>query len=209
MTIDSMDIVYYSFAFLVPGYIMDEIIGLIIPADKEDVKIKAIKCLMYSIINYVIWASWGIRILQNFFDSKSVLYWCVFVVALILTSILSGLFIGCLKGSEKIRHILNSILLKIGLSASYPIPTAWDYKFNKLEQASGVWLLVTLKNGNIYRGWFGNNAIAGSNQTSKDIYMEACYVQMDPNDQWKKVDQTDGIWISADEIVVVEFFKES
>ena len=206
MTISSLDVVYFTFAFLVPGYIIDEIIDKITPTKKEKIEIRFLRCLLYSVVNYVLWAAWGIRLIDKFFKDDDITYWIIIALGVIVTGILTGIIVGVLKAVRISAKILNPILLKMNIALKHPAPSAWDYQFNKLQSSCGEWVIVRLKSGNVVYGRYGSGSFSSSEESERDLYLEKIYI-FDQNKTWVETERTDGIWISASEISTIEFVK--
>lgn len=207
MTVNSLDVIYYTFAFIVPGYIIDEIIDKISPVKTEKTDIRFLRCLLYSVINYVVWAAWGIRLINKFFKNKEdITYWLVVDLAVIVSGAITGFVIGIIKAKRLSAKILNPMLLKMNIALKHPAPTAWDYQFNKLQSGCGEWVIVRLKSGETVYGRYGTGSFSSSEETERDIYLERTYSWSD-NGAWIETDRSDGIWISPNEISTIEFIK--
>lgn len=207
MTVNSLDVIYYTFAFIVPGYIIDEIIDKISPVKTEKTDIRFLRCLLYSVINYVVWAAWGIRLINKFFKNKEdITYWLVVALAVIVSGAITGFVIGIIKAKRLSAKILNPMLLKMNIALKHPAPTAWDYQFNKLQSGCGEWVIVRLKSGETVYGRYGTGSFSSSEETERDIYLERTYSWSD-NGAWIETDRSDGIWISPNEISTIEFIK--
>lgn len=85
---------------------------------------------------------------------------------------------------------------------NHPIPTAWDYIFNKKEEC---FVTVTLKSGKTVSGNFFCNSFASSETIELDLYIEKIY-DVDDNENWNEVPRSLGMYISKDEIETIEFF---
>ena len=175
MDFSSIEAVEYAFAFLIPGYIMEVVINSFVPLKREEEKFRFIRCLMYSIINYIIWASWGIRLLQKWLKPEDYLFWIIVAVAVIISGCLTGFAIGIIKSKDFVPKILNKMLIKIKVQISGAKPSAWEDKFSRMDLKSGCWMLITAKNGKCYAGWYGADSYAGSEYAIKDIYLERTY----------------------------------
>lgn len=55
-------------------------------------------------------------------------------------------------------------------------------------------------------GKFGCSSLASSEKDERDIYQEEIY-NMDEDGKWVKRERTDGIWIKASNIKVIEFIN--
>jgi Family of unknown function (DUF6338) len=64
-----------------------------------------------------------------------------------------GLLLGVAAQKEWGDRIAN----RFGLSLVHVIPAAWDWRFSKVPRG-GVYIMVTLANGDRIPGWFGTNS---------------------------------------------------
>jgi len=51
-----------------------------------------------------------------------------------------------------------------------------------------------------------DNYCASSNENDRDLYIKEVY-KIDDNGKWKRVENTDGILIKAEQVKYIEFFK--
>ena len=82
-------------------------------------------------------------------------------------------------------------------------PSAWDYKFSKIE---AEWVIVTLTDDSVIAGFMGGLSFASSNEGERDIYINEVY-KIDDDNNWKIQTDTNGILIKAENIKYIEFFK--
>lgn len=68
------------------------------------------------------------------------------------------------------------------------------------------WVIITLDNDKHIYGKFGCSSLASSEKDERDIYQEEIY-NMDEDGKWVKRERTDGIWIKASNIKVIEFIN--
>lgn len=74
MTIDSINVVFYTCIFLLPGYIIQEIITSLTPSKQYSDNVKLLRFLGYSILNLAVW-SWLYMIVLNELKSDQALHW--------------------------------------------------------------------------------------------------------------------------------------
>ncbi|MCZ4260474.1 DUF6338 family protein [Limimaricola sp. G21655-S1] len=115
------------------------------------------------------------------------------------------LLIGAALGISYQKEYVSRIAARCNLKIAHPVPTAWDYVFSKLE--AGTWVVVTLKNYEDIYGYFGGLSFASSDLERRDIYIQ------DVRDyNWNPVEEPGrarGVWISEDDIVMVQFVAHS
>ena len=199
MTINSYQIILYTGLFLVPGYIIDEIISTIMPQKTYSDKVKTVRFIGYSILNFFVWI-WLYWLLHKHIPPERTLYWALIIFCTLITSTITGFIIGILRKKELVRAIFK----KFNIQAEHPIPTAWDYKFS--ETTESRWIIVTLANGTHMRGLYSCRSLASSDEQYRDIYIEEVYC-MDENEKWIKMKRTDGVWINPSEIKMIEFLN--
>jgi hypothetical protein len=201
MTINSLDIVFLTCVFLIPGYIIQEIIALFCPPKAIGDAKSFLSNLLYSIINCAIW-SWAYQLLFNSqVKYASILFWIIILAITLLGAILLGFTIGILKNKDLFRKLIIKITKK---TIMHPIPTSWDYKFSKIDY--GNWIIVRLVDGKQVAGLYSSNSFSSSEVNERDLYIEEVYL-INSNNEWIKQERTDGILINASEIRTIEFFK--
>lgn len=195
--VNSFESIMYTLKYVIPGYIILEIIRMITPSSKKTETEIVVQSIGYSILNYSIW-SFVFSLLEISFSNNTILLKVMQSVALILTGIITGVCIAVIKKKNIMGRILG--LLKIDTTNS--IPTSWDYVFSKYEP---YWLEIGVSDGKVIRGLFYHNSFASSEPGEKDIYLEELYEKKE--DSWEKVRQTKGVWINHNEIRYIKFYK--
>ena len=195
--VNSFESIMYTLKYVIPGYIILEIIRMITPSSKKTETEIVVQSIGYSILNYSIW-SFVFSLLEISFSNNTILLKVMQSVALILTGIITGVCIAVIKKKNIMGRILG--LLKIDTTNS--IPTSWDYVFSKYEP---YWLEIGVSDGTVIRGLFYDNSFASSEPGEKDIYLEELYEKKE--DSWEKVRQTKGVWINHNEIRYIKFYK--
>lgn len=197
MVLENWETIVYTCVFILPGFIITELIDSIVPP-KSFRELKFIfSCIIYSIINLALWIWLDVIIFENL-KSKNVLFYIVLSSSNIMTSIITGTIIGLIKHCELSRKIFR--LFKVQMN--HPIPTAWDYFFNKKEEC---FITVRLKSGNTVSGKFFCNSFASSEAAERDLYIEKIY-DVDDKNTWNEVPRSLGMYISKGEIETIEFF---
>lgn len=111
-----------------------------------------------------------------------------------------GLVFGVIHQTGVANWIGNMTRMKL----THPAPTSWDYVFGGLN--GGVWIVVTLQDHAPVYGFFGDLSFAASDLTRRDLY-----IQDVRNDDWTETEdsgRTRSIWISEEQIVMVEIIKD-
>jgi hypothetical protein len=83
-------------------------------------------------------------------------------------------------------------------------PTAWDHYFNGSQDC---FALVHLKRGGTVGGLYKGTSFASSYPEGKDLYLQESWVLDEDGAFKEKAEQTNGFWVSADEIEIIEFLK--
>jgi len=201
--ISSFDVVFYTLAFVVPGFLIDLFLRKFVPQEKQSDQHNVFYYLTLSFVNYAAW-SWLIyNMMKNDY----------FTVHPILTGFLwfAIIFIGPL-----VIAIITLLLYKfkvLGKIAAYfkvntvhPIPTAWDYKFSTITEKK--WVVVVLENDIQIAGVWWAKSFASSVAEERDIYLEEVYTIEGEKGLWKKVPRTDGMYIKGNQIKLIQFWND-
>lgn len=200
--LDSFEAVFYTLAFVVPGFIMLSSFRMIVKTRDETSQINLIRFVCFSSINYGVW-SWLIYLLvkTNFLSHSLFLRSLLWLFIIFISPILLGLFIGYLSD----RNIVSKLLTKLGLKIIQPIPSAWDYFFSKILQP--IWVLVTLQDGSEIAGIFGIRSFSSSDNQERDLYLEKVY-SICTDGSWCEVVDSKGVLISSRHIKSLEFWQD-
>lgn len=199
MALDNWETIVYTCIFLLPGFIITELIDSIVPP-KSFREVKFIfSCIIYSIINLALWIWLDVIIIEKF-KAKTVPFYIVLSSSNIVTSIITGSIIGLIKHFELSRKLFGLFKIKM----NHPVPTAWDYFFNKKEEC---FVTIRLKSGNMVSGNFFSNSFASSDAEERDLYLEKIY-DVDDANVWNEIPRGKGMYISKDEIETIEFFQK-
>lgn len=196
MTIDSLETVFYTCMFLLPGFIVKSIIDTLIPPSKHNDSKYFFSCLLYSIVNCAIW-SWAYLLLNKISKVHSTVYWIFLLAITVVGATLLAIFIGGVKQ----RGFIERLFAKMKVNKIHPVPTAWDYYFSKQKES---WIIVTLKNGKTIYGKFSNHSFASSDAEERDLYIEKTY-NIKEDMTWVEDDKSNGILVTKDEVETIEF----
>lgn len=122
---------------------------------------------------------------------------------MIVVTILGATIIAFLIGYIKQKGIIECVFSKLKVNKIHPIPSAWDYYFAKQEPA---WIIVTLKSGRVIYGKYFQNSFASSDAEERDLYIEKTYT-VDEELNWIDDERSKGVFISKDDIEIIEFFS--
>jgi len=102
-----------------------------------------------------------------------------------------------------IQHdVLSGIGRLIKLKFIHPIPTGWDWKFGG---TSPSYVLVTLVNGTVVAGWFGEDSMASSDPDRRDLFLEKVYTIPPDGSAWVETPNSAGIYFDGKQIAAIEF----
>jgi hypothetical protein len=199
MTFGSLDTVYYTLTFLVPGVIATAIHSVFITRRDDQGRSAILRYLAFSALNFGIW-SWAIYLVAGA-NALADCRWCAaafwFVVTFVSPAV-AGIALGYWTQCEKGRRLLQ----RLGLLPVHVIPTAWDWRFGRM--AGAHWALVTLKDGTTVMGFFGGNSFASSSPAERDIYLEQLMHEVDG--KWVLDTEGKGALITGSEIRMIEFW---
>lgn len=197
--IHSAEALFYTLAFLVPGFVMYATYSVFAVRRAEVPKLSFLRFLTLSCVNYAAW-SWLVYLIfsAEFFAGHAVRS----AAALGWIILGSPLALGLVAGYFSQKETIRKVLMGLGLRPMHPVPTGWDYKFSTIKKA--VWVPVTLKDGSHVAGLFGSKSFASSDPKERDLYIQRVY-RIEKEGPWKPVERSDGILIAGDQIKYVEF----
>lgn len=191
-----------AIAFLIPGFIITNIIRRVIPKVDKDYKTNVLENFIFSFLNIFLWAIpiYKIYINIEWWNKKILLLWLVCLLIIFLSPIIIAAVIIIFYQKEMFRRLCQYF----NVSSIDTEPSAWDFKFKQIENE---WVIITLKDETTIEGYIGVNSFISSNCKERDLYIDEQY-KISKNGEWKKVNRTDGIWIKNDEIKYIEFLKD-
>ncbi|HAF0292528.1 TPA: hypothetical protein G9C53_004922 [Salmonella enterica subsp. enterica serovar Typhimurium var. 5-] len=201
MTIESLEIVFYTLLFVVPGFITDSVYRYCYPQREDTGQYTIIRYLWFTFINYILWFPLIYLILSNDFHRSHPLW--SFVISGFLVLVGPGI-LGFIISIIIIQGWLRKILQKFGFNPIHVIPTSWDYQFNRIENYAYV--IICFIDGSTLGGLYSNQSFASSKSEERDIYLEKVY-DIDTDGNWIEKDNTYGIWIASTDIRAIEFLK--
>ena len=130
-------------------------------------------------------------------DEHPLLAGVLLLVPVLVSPILLGLVTGHFYQQDRVKHLLA----RFGFRTIHPIPTAWDFHFNR---AKPYWVIVRLCDGSLVFGLFGYKSFAGDAPGERDLYLESL---CRPNQQgeWVPIKDSGGIIIKAEQVATIEF----
>lgn len=198
MTIESFDMLFYTAIFVLPGFVINSIIDATNPPKRHNDGIYFLKCLLYSIIHCAIW-SWAYSLILNHTFKHFTLYW----ISLVLLTLAGAAVMATLIVIIKQKNLIYKMLEKLKIRSIHSTPTAWDYIFS---QQHSDYVIVTLTDDTKIKGWFSTNSFASSDSEERDLYIEDLYYD-EGEQEWVEDADSNGIYISKDQIKFIEFKK--
>lgn len=202
--------VLFAILFLIPGFIWQKI-SQASSVYSRPVKVNLLECLTLSCINYLLASPIVCLLLPHWpadldpKDPGSVLNKLGY---LYLAAWLSLVFILPVVGGVLTAKIpqwgwLNRSLGKVGITLLHPAPTAWDYAFARGHE---YWARIELTNDELVEGIFGENSLASSEGSERDLFLESVYELDSDTGEYEAVEDNEGIYIRAGDIRTISFF---
>jgi hypothetical protein len=200
MTFTSFDAVFFTVAFLVPGFIWESVLSLFLRRRDDRADRAWVRFLTLSAFNYALW-SWLIYLL---FVRAGVLAepWMA-ALAWFFMLLVSPVAFGVATGLLSQRAVVRRLLARYGVYTVHPVPTAWDYVFS---HSTGSWVLVTLTDGSTVAGVFSARSFASSDAAERDLFLERLY-KVEDDGPWQPVPMNRGVWIQGEAIRAIEFLE--
>ena len=167
---------------------------ILFAARKIDWKVALLQGLFYSVLNLVACLPILIPIHQvGFWGNHPYLYTAGLMAVLLVFPVAWPFLYRYLI---KWRWVASKIQL--------PYDAAWDYFFDRKMPA---FVVLQLRNGSKFGGYFGPRSYATSFPTEGDIYLETVYKVDEEGNFTEPVDETAGAIIRKDQYDLIEFFK--
>jgi hypothetical protein len=191
--LSKFEAVYIALVFIVPGYIFLTCRNQFLPGQGRLGKDQIISYVTLSGVNFVL-LGW---IVYALYANDAALEWKIFgwVAVMALIPAGAGIALGCCTQREIIRRVYHWV----GLEPIHRVPSAWDYKFS---QSPGEWVLVTLKNGVQFAGWWAGRSFASDDKAERDLLIERVF-EVPDNGPWRETSRS--VLIAHGEIQTVEF----
>lgn len=200
LTFESIDVVFITAAFLVPGFIWSAVLSMLVPRRARATEVRFLEFLTLSCINHALWGGVTYAIIRSGFAGDHP-WWTGLLIFLAIGA--SPVVLGFLTGRWLQTDWIKTFLGRFGFRTIHPIPTAWDYHFSR---TGPCWVLVTFKGGERVYGLFHNRSFAGDDPSERDLYLEAVFKPTDSG-EWAPVEDSEGILIKGDQIAAIEFRK--
>jgi hypothetical protein len=200
MTFTSFDAVFFTTAFLVPGFIWESVLHLFLRRREDRADRAWVRFLTLSAFNYAFW-SWLIYLL--FVRAGVLAQPYMAALAWFFILLVSPVAFGVTTGLLSQRAVVRRLLARYGVYTVHPVPTAWDYVFS---HSTGSWVLVTLADGSTVAGIFSARSFASSDAAERDLFLEQLY-RVEDDGPWQPVPMNRGVWIRGEAIRAIEFLQ--
>lgn len=198
--INSFDVVFYTTIFIMPGFLIRNIIDTLNPPRKLTDSVLTLNYLGYSIINCAC-LSWIYKIILSLKNTHPVLFWLLFLSITLVGALLIGFIIAIFKQT----NVIDRVWSKFNVKSIHPTPTAWDYVFS---QQKASYVIVTLEDGTEIRGLYSFHSFCSSDNENRDLFLEKTY-KIGNNDEWIYSPDSNGIYIPSAKIKYIEFKEGS
>ena len=197
-------------AFVVPGFVwwrVHQYLQISRPAQRA----AWIELFTMSAVNYAIWSWWlptlwiataaamrqSFESPQGLVDGTTELPVLGWVIVTFFSPVALGAVTGFAQRSGKWRQFLVGTLR---LNVPHPVETGWEYAFSK---GDWLWATVTLTDGSVVEGIFGDDSLASTRAGERDVYLQKYY----PAESGRPmpVENDAGIWVAAPMIKAISF----
>lgn len=196
--LNNRDMLVYTLAFVIPGFIIYSVSCTISPQKNEQAPNSILKFLLYSCINYALWGGWIFAMLaSSYYKDHPYITAFIWSIAILITPVIIGILLGLLN-----KHtVLKKFFEKFNINIVHPAPAAWDYIFGNVN--GHVYVIVILKDGSEIYGYFSSNSFASTDSSERDLYLEKQF--RNNNGVWEQVPNDMGVYVKADQIKHIEF----
>lgn len=198
-------------AFIVPGFVWWRV-HQYLQISRPTQRAAWMELFTMSSVNYAIWSWWlptlwvttAAAIRSDFSDAPSVvgrdhveLPVAGWVIITLFSPVGLGLVTGFAQRTGKWRRFLVGSLR---LNVPHPVETGWEYVFGRGEW---LWATITLTDGSVVEGIFGDDSLASTRAGERDIYLQKYY----PSESGRPmpVENDAGIWVAAPMIKAISF----
>lgn len=127
-------------AFIIPGFIITSIKNKIVPTQNKEYKVKIVEFFVYSFVNLFLWGMPLCKMYKNM--NWYIEHYCITWGILLLIIFVTPIMISCILVFINKKEFIRKNLSKFNINVIETEPTAWDFKFAKIESE---WVIVTLK----------------------------------------------------------------
>ncbi len=191
MDIWEIDKLFLFIAFVIPGFISIKAYQVIFPGTERATADQLIDAIAYSSINYALLIFPILAVESGTMrDSCRFLYYSFYIFVLFFAPIVWVLLWKYIRTRDFFQR-----------NAPHPTAKPWDYVF---AQRKSYWVKVTLKDGTVIAGRYGDKSFASSAPAPEQIYLEQTWVLNNNGGFERAKNDTAGVLILSSEISYVE-----
>lgn len=192
--IGTLDGLYIALAFIVPGFVFSAVRNQFTTGRERQGSEQVFRYIAYSAFNYAIFSGVIYLVLDHYSSpfARAAMWFFVILIGPAITGTLSGASIQ----NDWVRKSLHRVKLR----PVHVVPSAWDYKFGRME---GQWVLITLKNDLKFAGYCGVASFASSDMAERDLYIEQVF-DIDDENRWTPTRKS--VLVCSGEIRTIEFW---
>ena len=179
MPFDTLQKVAFALLFLAPGAIATWVRAQFLTGRVPPPSSAALTLLILSTLYLALVLPIAAPLLAPFGQSTVVYFWWYYAGwfgIVFVGPVLFGMLLGWI--ARKRPH--EKLLARFGINPVHATPTAWDYAFGLGREA---WILVTLKDGTRFAGWYSASSFSSSDPNERDVYIDPAYA-LGANDEW-------------------------
>jgi hypothetical protein len=182
--------------FVVPGFVAMKSHDLLVPSETRSWGDSLLEAVSYSMLNLAL-LFWLVAILQKegFQDRYPLAYMLGIFVTVFIAPVGWAVMVRYIRTSRRLRQIVL-----------HPSPTAWDYFFDLRRP---FWVIVHLKSGDMFGGFYGEKSFASSFVRGQDLYLEEVWRLDDEGRFIERIEQTAGALVRRDDCTHIEVFEGS
>jgi hypothetical protein len=190
---------YLILVFIVPGVVAPFVRSRLTTGRSPSFKENLLSFLVLSLVYYsliVVFIEQALSVREPWLARAA-----VWILLILVGPAAFGLVLGIAAQKDWGNWFAN----KFGLSFVHVIPAAWDWRFSKAPRG-GMFVMVTLEDGEMVAGFFGTNSFASSDTAERDLYIEEEYT-VNEQGRWESRPEKVGILIPVKGIRYIEFWQ--
>lgn len=109
---------------------------------------------------------------------------------------------------QRSRRLRPRFLRRVGIDPGHGVPAGWEQLFQEaLRAEGGLMLLITLEDGRVVGGYFGEESLAGYTARTRDLFIEQRWTL--DEEKWFEgpVEGSLGLWISEEQVNSIEVYR--
>jgi hypothetical protein len=195
--IKSIQSIYLLLGFVVPGMVIVFVRAQFLTGRMKTLSESVVSYIALTVLYYGLAAPFVEYVLT--FEEPGRTKIAAWLALIIVMPAIVGLILGVLTQNDVFRRLLQ--WLRINLV--HVTPTAWDYAFARLR--GDHFVMVTLSDGSIISGVYGNHSFASSDPTERDLFLQEIY-DVDGG-SWNKRPEQQAVLITSKEIKHVQIWN--